>query len=163
MVQILYFSLSHYSSLFHSISSLQSSPVTLTRGGLTVLLELLTGLSLVAFRTCAVEVLVHAVTLGLILTRVWITSISRGAAMDLMKPKGEENSVFRIDTDIITMEVIFPCSRENPVILSSKLSKIYDVSALCTSPQHKHRNQLSVWTIWSCNLRRHGNVCICSL
>lgn len=49
----------------------------LTRGGLAVLLEPFTSLSLVAFRTSAVEVLVHAVALGLILTRVWITSIRR--------------------------------------------------------------------------------------
>lgn len=42
----------------------------LTWGGLAVLFELLTRLSLVAFRTCTVEVLVHAVALGLILTGV---------------------------------------------------------------------------------------------
>lgn len=47
----------------------------LTRGGLAVLLDLFTLLSLVAFRTSAVEVLVHAVALGSILTRVWITSV----------------------------------------------------------------------------------------
>lgn len=47
----------------------------LTRSGLAVLLEPFTHLSLVAFRTRAVEVLVHAVALGFILTRVWITSI----------------------------------------------------------------------------------------
>lgn len=49
--------------------------ITLTRGGLAVVLELVTGLSLVAFRTSTVEVLGHTVTLGLVLTRVWITGI----------------------------------------------------------------------------------------
>lgn len=47
----------------------------LTRGGLAVLLEPFTHLPLVAFRTRAVEVLVHAVALGPILTRVRITSV----------------------------------------------------------------------------------------
>lgn len=62
-------------SLFNTVSSLQTTSVTLTRGGLAVLLEPFTRLSLVALRTCAVEVLIHAVALGLILTRVWIASI----------------------------------------------------------------------------------------
>lgn len=47
----------------------------LTRGGLTVLLKLFTGLSLVAFGTSTVEVLAHAVACGLVLTGVGITSI----------------------------------------------------------------------------------------
>lgn len=47
----------------------------LTRGGLTVLLELFAGLPLVAFGTGAVEVLAHAVARGLVLTGVGITSI----------------------------------------------------------------------------------------
>lgn len=49
--------------------------VTLTWGGLAVLFEPFAGFSLVAFGTRTVEVLVNAVTLSIILTRVWITSV----------------------------------------------------------------------------------------
>lgn len=57
--------------------------VTLTEAGLAGLLDSVAGLPLVAFRTRTVEVLVHAVALGLVLTRVGITSIRRGPARDL--------------------------------------------------------------------------------
>lgn len=71
--------------LFNTVSSFRSTWVTLTRAGLAALLELFTGLSLVAFGTRAVEVLVHAVALGLILTRVRITGIWGGPARDLQQ------------------------------------------------------------------------------
>lgn len=47
----------------------------LTWGGQAVFLQTLTCLSLEAFGTGAVEVLPHAVTRGLVLTRVWVTSV----------------------------------------------------------------------------------------
>lgn len=57
----------------------------MTRGGLAVLLETFTRLPLEAFGTRAVEVLVHAVALGLVLARVWVARVRRGPARDLTK------------------------------------------------------------------------------
>ncbi len=75
---------------FNTVSLLQTTSVTLTRSSSAVLLQPFTRLSLVAFKTGTVEVLVHAVALGLILTRVWITSIWGGPAGDLRKSRGED-------------------------------------------------------------------------
>lgn len=56
---------------------------------MAVLLQPLARLPLVAFGTGAVEVLVHAVASGLVLTRVWITSIRGGPAGDLTQLSGK--------------------------------------------------------------------------
>lgn len=53
----------------------RAAPLTLTRRRLAALSEPLTGFPLVVFGAGAVEVLVDAVTLGLVLTWVWITGV----------------------------------------------------------------------------------------
>ena len=60
---------------FSTFASCWWTPVTLTRGGSAALFESSARLPLVAFGTRTVEVLVHAVALGLVLAGVRITGI----------------------------------------------------------------------------------------
>lgn len=71
------------------------SEVTLARGALAALPELLARLSFVAFGTRAVEVLLHAVTRGLVLTRVGLARV--GPARDL-RTSGGRGRRFRSQT-----------------------------------------------------------------
>lgn len=59
------------------------SSITLTRWGQAGVFEPLAGFALKTFWTGAVKVLVDAVTLGLVLTRVGVTGVRGGPAGDL--------------------------------------------------------------------------------
>lgn len=72
---------------FPSNRAASPAPLTLTRRRLAALFEPLAGFPLVAFGTGAVEVLVDAVTLGLVLTWVWITGVWGRPAGDLQEAK----------------------------------------------------------------------------
>lgn len=108
------FSVFSYYRSIPAFSPLQIPLATLTWSGLAILFEPFTHLSFVAFRTRTVEVLFHAMTLGLILTRVWITGIRRWRAWDLWKKQEKRGGKDKQNIHIkrVTVPIIRPMMAE---------------------------------------------------